>query len=62
MNVLLSMDGPFADSRDQNDVGDPLPYTPAPVGVFQDDNQPPLYIVVAAAREEIGLRTSAGYA
>ena len=56
MNVLLSMDGPFADSRDENDVGDPLPYTPPPVGMFEDDNQPPLYTEQISARNE-GLRS-----
>ncbi|RFA06806.1 hypothetical protein B7R21_18315 [Subtercola boreus] len=43
MSVLLSPDGPFADSTDENRLGDPLPYTSPPEGMFEEDLQPPLY-------------------
>jgi hypothetical protein len=36
MPILLSVDGPFARSKDTNEPGDPLPYTPPPVGLFPD--------------------------
>lgn len=40
MTVLLSTDGPFAGSTDENSVGDPLPYRPPPVGIYAPDTQP----------------------
>ncbi|RFA17742.1 DUF4913 domain-containing protein [Subtercola boreus] len=42
MSVLLSPEGPFADSTDENRIGDPLPYEPADEGLFEPDLQPPL--------------------
>lgn len=36
MRILMSPDGPFADSRDTNSQGEPLPYTAPPVGMFVD--------------------------
>jgi len=36
MRMLMSPDGPFADSRDINAQGDPLPYAAPPVGMFVD--------------------------
>lgn len=36
MAVLLSPEGPFADSRDRNELGGPLPYTAPPEGLFTD--------------------------
>jgi hypothetical protein len=36
MGVLLSPDGPFKKSQDENRDGEPLPYTPPPVGMFLD--------------------------
>ena len=43
MAVLLSQDGPFADSTDENRIGQPLPYEPPVEGLFEPDRQPPLY-------------------
>ncbi|WP_216364044.1 DUF4913 domain-containing protein, partial [Subtercola boreus] len=43
MKALLSPEGPFADSKDENRIGAPLPYTAAPDGMFKDDRQPLLY-------------------
>ena len=43
MNVLLSSDGPFADSTDENRIGEALPYEPPVEGAFPPDLQPPLY-------------------
>ncbi|QHC65093.1 DUF4913 domain-containing protein (plasmid) [Rathayibacter festucae] len=43
MSVLLSADGPFADSTDENRIGEPLPYTAPVEGTFPSDLQPPLY-------------------
>ncbi len=36
MAMLLSPDGPFSDSRDRNEPGQPLPYTAPPPGMFVD--------------------------
>ena len=36
MAILLSPDGPFAQSTDTCDPGDPLPYTAPPAGWFPD--------------------------
>ena len=36
MRMLMSPEGPFADSRDQNGQGEPLPYTAPPAGMFVD--------------------------
>lgn len=36
MRMLMSPEGPFADSRDENKGGDPLPYTAPPAGMFVD--------------------------
>jgi len=36
MSVLLSPEGPFSESRDRNEPGEPLPYTTPPVGMFVD--------------------------
>ncbi|RGE19091.1 DUF4913 domain-containing protein [Leucobacter sp. wl10] len=36
MAVLLSPDGPFADSRDRTEQGEPLPYSAPPAGMFVD--------------------------
>ena len=36
MRMLMSPEGPFADSRDTNDAGAPLPYTAPPAGMFVD--------------------------
>jgi len=36
MRILMSPEGPFADSRDENKGGDPLPYTAPPAGMFVD--------------------------
>jgi hypothetical protein len=36
MRMLMSTEGPFADSRDQNAQGEPLPYTAPPAGMFVD--------------------------
>jgi len=41
MRMLMSPEGPFADSRDTNTAGDPLPYTVPPVGMFVDVRQLP---------------------
>jgi hypothetical protein len=43
MTALLSPDGPFADSQDENRVGEPLPYERPVEGLFEPDRQPPLY-------------------
>ena len=34
--MLLSPDGPFAESCDENKGGDSLPYTAPPTGMFVD--------------------------
>ena len=36
MRMLMSPEGPFAESRDENKGGDPLPYTAPPQGMFVD--------------------------
>ena len=36
MRMLMSPEGPFADSRDTNGQGEPLPYTAPPEGMFVD--------------------------
>lgn len=36
MPVLMSPEGPFADSKDQNGPGEPLPYKSPPPGMFPD--------------------------
>jgi hypothetical protein len=36
MPILMSPDGPFADSQDQNKPGEPLPYAAPPAGMFPD--------------------------
>ncbi|MBG6059755.1 hypothetical protein RCH16_003197 [Cryobacterium sp. MP_M5] len=36
MPLLMSADGPFADSEDQNKPGEPLPYEAPPAGMFPD--------------------------
>lgn len=36
MPILMSPDGPFADSVDQNKPGEPLPYEAPPEGMFPD--------------------------
>lgn len=36
MPILLSPDGPFARSKDSNELGDPLPYARPPDGWFPD--------------------------
>lgn len=36
MRMLMSPEGPFADSRDTNAQGEPLPYTAPPQGMFVD--------------------------
>lgn len=36
MPILMSADGPFADSEDQNKPGEPLPYSAPPTGMFPD--------------------------
>jgi hypothetical protein len=36
MNILLSADGPFGRSEDENKPGAPLPYDPPPPGLFTD--------------------------
>lgn len=43
MSVLLSPTGPFADSTDENELGDPLPYIAPPDGLFAPDQQPEPY-------------------
>ncbi|RFA06760.1 hypothetical protein B7R21_18455 [Subtercola boreus] len=43
MTILLSPEGPFADSTDENRIGDPLPYTSPTDGAFPPDMQPALY-------------------
>jgi len=43
MSVLLSPDGPFADSTDENRIGEALPYEAPVEGAFPPDLQPPLY-------------------
>ncbi|KSU51585.1 DUF4913 domain-containing protein [Microbacterium enclense] len=40
MTALLAVDGPFADSRDENQVGEPLPYERPPEHLFPPDKQP----------------------
>lgn len=40
MAVLLSIDGPFATSTDENRPGEALPYTGPPKGMFPVDRQP----------------------
>ena len=40
MAVLLSDTGPFGDSKDENEFGEPLPYERPPVGLFDPDLQP----------------------
>jgi hypothetical protein len=40
MSALLSIDGPFAGSTDENSTGDPLPYQPPPRALFPPDLQP----------------------
>jgi hypothetical protein len=39
MTALLSPDGPFTGSTDENLPGDPLPYSPPPDGLFAPDKQ-----------------------
>ncbi len=39
MRALLDTEGPFMASKDQNEPGDPLPYTPPPEGLFPDLRQ-----------------------
>ena len=39
MNVLMDPDGAFATSTDANRPGEPLPYEPAPPGLFPDVRQ-----------------------
>ncbi|WP_420162356.1 DUF4913 domain-containing protein [Nocardiopsis sp. CNT-189] len=36
MSALFDPDGPFAASTDENKLGEPLPYTPPPPGLFPD--------------------------
>ncbi|SDZ48644.1 protein of unknown function [Herbiconiux ginsengi] len=36
MAVLMDVDGPFAEAKDQNDPGEPLPYAHPPTGMFPD--------------------------
>ncbi|WP_440711792.1 DUF4913 domain-containing protein [Herbiconiux sp. YIM B11900] len=36
MAVLMDVEGPFSDSKDQNDPGEKLPYTAPPPGLFPD--------------------------
>jgi hypothetical protein len=36
MRMLMSPEGPFADSRDTNGQGEPLPYKAPPAGMFVD--------------------------
>lgn len=36
MPILMSAEGPFADSQDQNKPGEPLPYEAPPAGMFPD--------------------------
>ena len=43
VTVLLSPDGPFADSSDENRIGEALPYKAPAEGAFPPDLQPPLY-------------------
>ena len=40
MTALLATDGPFSDSKDENQVGDPLPYQQPPAHLFPPDRQP----------------------
>jgi hypothetical protein len=40
MTALLAGDGPFGDSKDENEVGDPLPYSRPPEHLFPPDKQP----------------------
>ncbi|MBO0982587.1 DUF4913 domain-containing protein [Rathayibacter sp. SD072] len=40
MTALLAVDGPFADAKDENNVGDPLPYKRPPKHLFPPDKQP----------------------
>lgn len=40
MTAMLAVDGPFADSKDENQVGDPLPYHQPPEHLFPADKQP----------------------
>lgn len=42
MTALLAVDGPFADSKDENQVGEPLPYRRPPEHLFPPDKQPRL--------------------
>lgn len=37
MRELLAVDGPFAGSTDENNLGDALPYEPPPEGMFAPD-------------------------
>jgi hypothetical protein len=39
MAQLLSANGPFSVSEDQNRKGQPLPYTAPPAGMFSTDHQ-----------------------
>ncbi len=39
MPILMSADGPFADSTDQNKPGEPLPYEAPPAEMFPDTRQ-----------------------
>ncbi|WP_216848429.1 MULTISPECIES: hypothetical protein [unclassified Rathayibacter] len=43
MTAFLSQDGPFADSTDENRLGEQLPYEPPIEGLLEPDLQPPLY-------------------
>lgn len=54
MTALLSPDGPFADSQDENRVGEPLPYERPVEGLFEPDRQPPLYTERTAEGEPAG--------
>lgn len=36
MAILLSPEGPFAGAKDRTSVGEPLPHTPPPAGMFPD--------------------------
>ena len=36
MPILMDVEGPFAEAKDSNNPGEPLPYTPPPEGMFPD--------------------------
>jgi len=59
MPVLMSADGPFADSTDTNNPGEPLPYSRPPAGMFPDMRPQPLPGVRSEAAEAPGYQPQA---